>query len=74
MAKNVQANIVYQGGMKFEGKSGRAGTTVAVDFTPEGELIEGFSPAEWELLRLDHSGLVGVPTGRADRAADSAFH
>jgi putative redox protein len=52
MAKNVQADIVYQGGMKFEGKSGRAGTTVAVDFTPEGRPIEGFSPLELLLTSL----------------------
>ena len=37
----------------------------------------GLSPVEigqFELLGLDHPGLVGVPTGRADRAADAAFH
>jgi putative redox protein len=38
--------------MKFDGISGRAGTSVAVDFAPEGEPIGGFSPLEMLLTSL----------------------
>ncbi len=52
MAKESRAEIVFQGGMKFEGRSGRAGTTVALDFAPEGEAIGGFAPMELLLTSL----------------------
>jgi len=52
MAKESRAEIVFQGGMKFEGRSGRAGTTVALDFAPEGEDIGGFAPMELLLTSL----------------------
>ena len=52
MAKEVNADIIYQGGMRFEGKSGRAGTAVAVDFAPEGQEIHGYSPLELLLTSL----------------------
>jgi putative redox protein len=52
MAKEVQAEVVFKGGMRFDGKSGRAGKLVAVDFTPEGEPIDGFSPLELLLTSL----------------------
>lgn len=46
MAKEVKADITFRGGMRFDGRSGRAGTKVAIDFAPEGEPIDGFSPLE----------------------------
>jgi putative redox protein len=46
MAKEVKADVAFRGGMRFDGRSGRAGTTVAIDFAPEGEPIDGFSPLE----------------------------
>jgi putative redox protein len=46
MAKEVKADITFRGGMRFDGRSGRAGTSVAIDFAPEGESIDGFSPLE----------------------------
>ena len=52
MAKEVRADIDFQGGMKFAGKSGRAGASVAIDFAPEGEEIDGFSPLELLLTSL----------------------
>ena len=52
MAKEVQTEVVFKGGMRFDGKSGRAGKTVAIDFTPEGEAIDGFSPLELLLTSL----------------------
>jgi len=52
MAKEVQTEIVFKGGMRFDGKSGRAGKPVAIDFTPEGEPIDGFSPLELLLTSL----------------------
>jgi putative redox protein len=52
MAKEVRTEVIFRGGMRFDGKSGRAGTPVAVDFTPEGEEIHGFSPLELLLTSL----------------------
>ncbi len=52
MAKEVKADVVFSEGMKFEGRSDRAGKTVAIDFTPEGEPIDGFSPLELLLTSL----------------------
>lgn len=52
MAKIVQTEVVFKGGMRFDGKSGRAATPVAIDFTPEGEPIDGFSPLELLLTSL----------------------
>ena len=52
MAKEVKANVVFKEGMKFDGISGRAGKSVAIDFTPEGEAIDGFSPLELLLASL----------------------
>ena len=56
MAKEVSADIFFRGGMKFEGKSGRARTEVAVDFAKEGEPIAGFSPLELLLASLAGCG------------------
>ena len=52
MAKEVRADVVFKEGMKFDGVSGRAGKSVAIDFTPEGEAIDGFSPLELLLASL----------------------
>ena len=52
MAKEVKADVVFKDGMKFDGLSGRAGKSVAVDFAPEGETIDGFSPLELLLTSL----------------------
>ena len=52
MAKEVKADVVFKDGMKFDGLSGRAGKSVAIDFAPEGETIDGFSPLELLLTSL----------------------
>jgi putative redox protein len=52
MAKEVRADVVFKEGMKFDGVSGRAGKSVAVDFTPEGEAVDGFTPMELYLTSL----------------------
>jgi putative redox protein len=52
MAKEVRTEVKFKGGMRFDGKSGRAGKPVAIDFTPEGEAIDGFSPLELLLTSL----------------------
>ena len=52
MAKEIQTEVVFKGGMRFDGKSGRAGKAVAIDFTPEGEAIDGYSPLELLLTSL----------------------
>jgi putative redox protein len=52
MAKEVQTEIEFKGGMRFDGRSGRAGKPVAIDFTPEGEAIDGYSPLELLLTSL----------------------
>ena len=52
MAKEVHAEIFFKCGMRFDGKSGRAGKPVAIDFTPEGEPIDGYSPLELLLTSL----------------------
>ena len=61
MAKEVKADVVFKDGMKFDGLSGRAGKSVAIDFAPEGETIDGFSPLELLLTSLAGcSGQVAV--------------
>jgi putative redox protein len=52
MAIGSRAETVFKGGMKFEGRSGRAGTAVALDFAREGEALEGFTPMELLLTSL----------------------
>jgi len=52
MTKESRVDVVFQGGMKFEGRSGRAGTTVALDFAPEGQAIGGYPPMELLLASL----------------------
>ena len=52
MSKEVRADIVFKEGMRFDGISGRAGKSVAVDFTPEGEPLDGFTPLELLLASL----------------------
>lgn len=62
MAKESHVDIVFQGGMKFEGRSGRAGTTVALDFAREDDAtIDGYTPMELLLASLAGcSGQVAV--------------
>jgi putative redox protein len=61
MAKEVRADVVFKEGMKFDGISGRAGRSVAVDFAPEGEAVDGFTPLELLLTSLAGcSGQVAV--------------
>ncbi len=52
MAKEVSANVVFQGGMRFAGKSGRARTAVDLDFAPDDQEIHGYSPLELLLASL----------------------
>lgn len=52
MAAESRVDVVFRGGMKFEASSGRAGTTVALDFGREGEAIAGFTPMELVLASL----------------------
>lgn len=52
MSKEVRADIIFKEGMRFDGISGRAGRSVAIDFAPEGEAIDGFSPLELLLTSL----------------------
>jgi putative redox protein len=52
MTQKIHADVVFKAGMKFDGISGRAGKSVAVDFTPEGEDIDGFTPLELLLTSL----------------------
>ena len=52
MAKEVHADVVFKAGMRFDGISGRAGASVAIDFSPEGEDVEGFLPLELLLAGL----------------------
>jgi putative redox protein len=61
MSKEVRAETIFKAGMKFEGLSGRARKSVAVDFAPEEELPDGFSPLELLLTSLAGcSGQVAV--------------
>ncbi|HPW17775.1 MAG TPA: OsmC family protein [Candidatus Aminicenantes bacterium] len=61
MAIESRTDVVFKGGMKFEGKSGRAGAAVALDFAREGEAMDGFSPMELVLASLAGcSGQVAV--------------
>jgi len=53
MAKESRAEIFFQGGMKFEGRSGRAGTAVSLDFAREEEEgLDGYTPMELLLTSL----------------------
>jgi putative redox protein len=53
MAVESRADIHFRGGMKFEGKSGRAGTAVTLDFAREEEgTIDGYMPMELLLTSL----------------------
>jgi putative redox protein len=52
MSIEVKTETVFQGGMLFRGTSDRSGRTVDVDFTPEGEPIDGFTPLELLLTSL----------------------
>lgn len=62
MAKESRIEIVFQGGMKFLGRSSRAGTAVQLDFAREEEEgIDGYTPMELLLTSLAGcSGQVAV--------------
>ncbi len=52
MAKESRADIVFKGGMMFEGRSGRAAAAVTMDFAAEGEPVGGYTPMELVLTSL----------------------
>jgi putative redox protein len=52
MPIEVKTEIVFQGGMRFDGTSDRSGRTVDIDFAKEGEPIDGFTPLELLLASL----------------------
>ena len=52
MAKEVHADVVFKGAMRFDGLSGRAGESVAIDFGREDEEVDGFMPLELLLASL----------------------
>jgi putative redox protein len=52
MAKELHADAVFKGGMRFDGISGRAGKSVAIDFGREDEDVDGFLPLELLLSSL----------------------
>jgi putative redox protein len=52
MAKEVNATVVFQGGMRLDGTSGRAGTAVALDFGPDDQAVQGYLPLELLLASL----------------------
>ncbi len=61
MAKEVRADIIFKGGMRFDGMSGRSGKSVEIDFATEGEDVVGFVPLELLLVSLSScSGQVVV--------------
>ena len=61
MSNEVRAEVVFKGGMRFDGVSGRAGKLVAIDFVFDEGPIDGFSPLELLLTSLAAcSGQVAV--------------
>jgi putative redox protein len=52
MAKESHVNIVFKGGMRFEGRSGRAGSAVDLDFAPDDQPVGGYTPMELFLTSL----------------------
>lgn len=77
MAKESRVDVVFKGGMKFEAKAGRAGTTVDLDFAAEGEPIGGYTPMELLLASLSGcSGqvAVGLLTRMGQEVRDLVIH
>jgi putative redox protein len=77
MAKEVHADVVFKGGMRFDGISGRSGTSVAVDFAPEGEEVDGFLPLELLLASLATCGgqvVVGLLKRMGQEVQDLLVH
>jgi putative redox protein len=77
MAKEVKADITFRGGMRFDGRSGRAGTNVTIDFAPEGEPIDGFLPLELLVTSLAGcSGqvVIGLLKRMGQEVKDLAVH
>lgn len=52
MSAEVRSDVVFKEGMKFDGVSGRAGRSVAIDFAAEGGPLDGFTPLELLLASL----------------------
>ena len=52
MAKDVRAEITFQGEMLFRGASDRSGATVEIDFAPISQPLAGFTPLELLLTSL----------------------
>jgi putative redox protein len=52
MSTDVRSDIVFKEGMRFDGVSGRAGKSVAMDFADEGQALDGFTPLELLLTSL----------------------
>lgn len=52
MGIEVKTEVVFQGGMKFQGRSDRSGRHVDIDFAPEGEPVAGFTPVELLMTSL----------------------
>ncbi len=61
MGTEIRSDVVFKGGMKFDGISGRAARSVAIDHGADGEAIAGFTPLELLLASLAGcSGQVAV--------------
>ncbi|HSA97021.1 MAG TPA: OsmC family protein, partial [Acidobacteriota bacterium] len=52
MSTEVRSDIVFKEGMRFDGVSGRAGKSVAIDFADEGQPLDGYTPLELLLTSL----------------------
>ena len=77
MSKEVHADVVLKGGMRFDGVSGRSGSSVAIDFAAEGEDVDGFVPLELLLASLSScSGqvLVGLLKRMGQEVQDLLIH
>ena len=77
MSKDVRADVIFKEGMKFDGISGRAGKSVAIDFAAEEETIEGFSPLELLLTSLAGCGgqvTVGLLKRMGQEVKDLTVH
>jgi len=52
MAEEIRSDVVFRGGMRFDGVSGRAGQAVALDFAADDQPLDGFLPLELLLTSL----------------------
>jgi len=61
MGTEIRSDVVFKEGMRFDGISGRAAKSVAIDHGAEEEAIDGFTPLELLLASLAGcSGQVAV--------------